>query len=70
MCKRIYPAVILFLAVLLAFLGVVLPHHLAPSLMVVGRFLDLMLPVLAIGALLKYIFCGHHKHCEKSCHKD
>ncbi|MCK4608099.1 MAG: hypothetical protein KAT71_01345 [Gammaproteobacteria bacterium] len=31
----------------------------------VSRFFDVMLPVLAVGALLKYLFCGCSCNCCK-----
>lgn len=34
----------------------------------IGRFFDAMLPVLAVGALIKYIFCCHCS-CDCGCHK-
>lgn len=35
----------------------------------VSRFFDVMLPVLAVGALIKYLMHGHC-HCQSSCCKE
>ena len=37
-----------------------------PQIIFVSRFFDVMLPILAVGALLKYIFHG----CKCNCKKD
>ena len=35
----------------------------------VSRIFDVMLPILAVGALLKYLLCGNCHHHNDSCGK-
>jgi hypothetical protein len=37
----------------------------------VSRIFDVMLPILAVGALFKYLLCGgcHHHHNNEPCNK-
>jgi hypothetical protein len=43
-------------ALLVAVLAVVLPHEKLIYLGYVSRFFEIMLPFLAVGALIKYLF--------------
>lgn len=55
MCGRIFTIAIVLVAVLMAVLAILLPPEHIEFLIVVSKFFDVMLPVLAVGALLKYI---------------
>ena len=61
--------VIVIVAIVVAILGVTLPMNHLNSVMVVTNFFDIMIPILAVGALLKYLLCcSKSKCCEKgSC---
>lgn len=57
MCKRVFVGFIIAVALILAVLASVLPQQSLASLIYVSRFFDVMLPVLAVGALIKYLCC-------------
>ena len=61
MCKY-YIHVIAVIALIVAILSLVLSVENAQYLAVVENFFGVMLPILAVGALLKYLF-----GCKKSC---
>jgi cytochrome c biogenesis factor len=70
MCGKFFTGAIVLIALLLAVFGAFLsPDHMdALSIVVisVARFFDMMLPVLAVGALLKYLCsCPFKDHCKK-----
>lgn len=50
-----------FLALLLGVLAVSMPMDWLGFVMMFSRFFEVMIPVLAVGALLKYLWC-----CNKS----
>lgn len=50
---------ILGLAVMVAALSAVLPHEKLIYLAYLSHFFEAMLPFLAVGALVKYLFCCH-----------
>ena len=58
MFKKIFPILVVVVAVLMAVLVSVLPPrpHIVSDLMLLTRFFDVMLPILAVGALVKYLF--------------
>lgn len=61
MCGRILAVVFIGLALLLAILASMLPQDRLASIIYISRFFDIMIPVLAVGALIKYLCM--HKHC-------
>lgn len=60
MCGKIFTIAFIAIAVLMAILASVLPPEQIDYVIVVSKFFDVMIPVLAVGALLKYL-C----HCQK-----
>lgn len=65
---KIFIYIIIAIALIMAILASVLPPEHLDSVIFVSRFFDIMLPVLAVGALIKYIACcGSSKEC---CNKD
>lgn len=59
MCRKLFPVVIFLMALLMAILVSVLPQEKLASLFYVSRFIEVMIPVLGAGALIKYLFsCG------------
>ena len=71
MCGKIFTIVFVAIAVLMALLAIFLPPEHIEYLIVVSKFFDVMLPVLAVGALLKYLCkcpgCAAKSDC---CKKD
>lgn len=57
-CKRVLNFVIFTVAVVLAILVTVWPHERMTEILYATRFFEVMLPVLAVGALIKYLCSG------------
>lgn len=64
-CKKTFVSVIIAIALLLA-IAVSVWHQKGLSYIVfVGRFFDIMIPVLGVGSLIKYlVWGGCHKTCD------
>lgn len=70
MCSRIAAAIFITVALALA-ITVSVWHQQGLALVVfVSRFFDVMLPVLAVGALIKYLVCGGGCSSSGSCHQE
>lgn len=70
MCRKIFTGLVIAIALLMAILATVLPPEHIDYVIVVSRFFDIMLPVLAVGALVKYLCsCPWKGHCEKDSMK-
>lgn len=69
MCSRVFAVIFVIVALLLAIVASVLPQDRLASIIYVTRFFDIMLPVLAVGALIKYLFSYHWNHCTKTVEK-
>lgn len=54
---RLFIIFITLLAVLLGILAVSMPMDWLGPVMFFSRFFEVMIPVLAVGALLKYLWC-------------
>ena len=71
-CGKIFSTVILVIALAMAIaVNVMAPEKLG-YLVPVSRFFEVMIPVLGVGALLKYLFsCSFHRYGEheKECHE-
>lgn len=62
MCNKIIAYTTITLAVILAVLASVLsPEHLG-NIMFAVKFFEVMIPVLAVGALIKYLFSHLHEN--------
>lgn len=57
MVGKVFSILVVAVAVLLAALYVVLPTERLQDIVYFVRFFDVMIPVLAVGALIKYICC-------------
>jgi hypothetical protein len=72
MCGKFFAVVIVVIAVILAafasFLPSLLPADKIDYVIAISRFFEVMLPVLAVGALIKYL-CPHTKNCCCCCGK-
>jgi hypothetical protein len=58
MCHRIVATVVIAVALTLAIVVSVFPQKGLTFIMFASRFFDVMLPALAVGALIKYLICG------------
>jgi hypothetical protein len=70
MCSRITAIVVIVIALALAITVSVWHQQGLAYIIFASRFFDVMLPVLAVGALLKYLLCGAcscHEEGHKSC---
>ena len=68
MCRRFFPAVVIIIAVIMALAASVAKADYVDYIVMISRFFDIMLPVLAVGALIKYLCCsGRDKRCHCSC---
>jgi hypothetical protein len=56
--SKVFVTVVLILALLMSILGSVLPLEKMHDFMLVMRFFENMIPILAVGALLRYVTCG------------
>jgi hypothetical protein len=71
MCNRITAAIVIILALAMAITVSVWPQQSLAFVVFVSRFFDVMLPILAVGALFKYLLCGTcHCHQDTTCKKD
>lgn len=69
MCNKIYGSIVLLVSLVLAVIVLNVSIDNIDSVMKVMKFFDVMIPVLAVGALIKYIFCGSKKCCKGKCSK-
>ena len=69
-CNKAYPAVVFLVAVVLCYL--VSQHSFDASAIVIplSRFIEVLIPILGIGALIKYIACGKSSCNCACCNKD
>ncbi len=56
-CNKIWAIIVIIVAIIIAILATVWPQDRLTDIIYVTRFFDVMLPVLAVGALVKYL-CG------------
>ncbi len=56
MCGRVFAIVFLVLAVIMGISVSVMPQEKLMDLVYVSRFIEVMIPILAVGALIKYLF--------------
>ena len=60
MCKKATQILCVF-AVVIAVLAVALPPKHVAAVIMIENFFEVMIPILVVGALVKYLFCGFHK---------
>lgn len=63
-CKRILNTTIFTVAIILAIMVTVWPHERMTEILYATRFFEVMLPVLAVGALVKYLCSGSSGECK------
>lgn len=68
MYNKVWAIVIIVIALIIAILASVWPQERLSDIIYVTRFFDVMLPILAAGALIKYIVCGSKCSCN-SCNR-
>ncbi len=68
----IFPVFIFLLALVIAVLVSVLPQEHLAGLFYVSRFIEVMIPILGAGALIKYLFSkpGTCSRCKSNACKD
>lgn len=57
---KIWAIIIIIIALIVAVLASVWPQERLSDIIYITRFFDVMLPILAAGALIKYLACCHH----------
>jgi len=67
-CTRITATIVIIIALALAITVSAKPQQSLTYIIFVSRFFDVMLPVLAVGALIKYLLTGHQD--QDCCKKD
>ncbi|MDR1012628.1 MAG: hypothetical protein LBL40_02150 [Coxiellaceae bacterium] len=75
MCKKICSRIatgVIVLALFMATIVSVWPQQSLTFVVLVSRFFDVMLPILAVSALIKYLLCSvcHYHQDSKTCKKD
>jgi hypothetical protein len=65
MLRKFFATVMILFAIVLAVLGISLPRANIQWIIVITNFFDIMIPVLAVGALVNYLWkscsCCHTK---------
>jgi len=70
-CNKIIGVLVIIVAITLAIVVSIWHQEGLAYIIFISRFFDVMLPVLAVGALLKYLICGCGCHCHNdTCKKD
>jgi hypothetical protein len=71
MCKKVVSIIVIIVSLALAVAVNFIPQQSLNYIISVTKFFDVMLPVLAVGALLKYLICGNCGcSCGDSCKKN
>lgn len=72
-CNKVYAAIVFVVALVVGLLVVQHAFDASAVLAGVSRLLEVFMPILAIGALIKYIACGGKCSCckktDSSCSK-
>jgi hypothetical protein len=55
--NKVWALVIVIFAVVIAILAITLPQTSMRPIFVITTFFDVMIPILAVGALIKYVAC-------------
>ncbi len=56
MCNKVFALVMIIIALALAVTATILPKERSADIVYISRFFEVMLPVLGVGALIKYLF--------------
>ena len=63
MIMRIFVTLVIIVAIAVGVFALILPRDQLVRLIIFRDFFDVTLPILAFGALIKYLCCcGHHHH--------
>jgi hypothetical protein len=66
-CSKVLATIFILIALALATAVTIRHQESFAYIVYISRFFDVMIPILAVGALIKYLVCaGHHCGC---CHK-
>ena len=63
MCSKIFGGVVVLVSVILAVLVNTISIDSVDSVMMIMKFFEAMIPVLGVGALIKYVCCSKKKCC-------
>lgn len=69
-CRKIFLGLVLGLALLMGILVLTLPQEHLDILVLISRFFEAMIPILAVGSLIKYLFSCSTSDCstaDKNC---
>jgi hypothetical protein len=66
-CGKMWATIVIVIAVLFGLLVLVLPQDRLSDIVYVPRFFDIVLPILAFGALIKYLCCCGKSGCDECC---
>lgn len=69
-CKKVISTVVIIVALALAIVVSVWHKEALTYIIFVSRFFDVMIPVLAVGGLIKYLICGGSCNCGSDCNRD
>ena len=69
MCRRIFISVIILVSIIVGILALTLPREKLIQLIVFRDFFDVALPILAFGALVKYLCTCSGKCACSVCEK-
>jgi hypothetical protein len=61
---KIWALIVIVVAVVLAILLFALPHTDSRGIIGAVNFFNIMIPVLGVGALIKYLCCCNKKSCD------
>jgi len=64
--RKFFVVIMILITFILAILGITLPRNHLPTIIVITNFFDIMIPVLAVAALINYLW----KSCNCCCKKN
>lgn len=62
MSGKVFSIVIIVIAVVMGVLACVVPVSHVMNILLIAKFFDVMLPILGVGALIKYLSCCGNKN--------
>lgn len=71
-CNKVYSTVVFVIAIVVCYLVAQRSFDASAIIIPLSRFIEVLIPILGIGALIKFIACGHQSCCSKddtSCGK-
>jgi hypothetical protein len=69
MLRKLFCFVVILAAIALAILGITLPRAALQPIITITNFVDIMIPLLGVGALINYLWKSS-KCCCKDCQCD